>query len=108
MFTIDPLVGVNTAIAGAQGLTRFLNTRDERKREKELAQSLTADNVYGSRSNMDRGTYDVNSGLFRQDQMGFTGVAKYGGSHFKQGGTTYMSAAQVKKFLEEGGELEFV
>jgi hypothetical protein len=108
MFTIDPQQAVNAALMGAQGLTRFLNAGDERKREQELARSLTADNVYGTRSNMDRGTYDVNSGLFRQDQMGFTGVAKYGGAQFKQGGTTYMSAAQVKRFLEEGGELEFV
>jgi hypothetical protein len=108
MWTIDPQQALNAGLMGAQGLTRFLNTRDERKREQELARSLTADNVYGTRSNMDRGTYDVNSGLFRQDQMGFTGVAKYGGAQFKQGGTTYMSAAQVKKFLEEGGELEFV
>jgi hypothetical protein len=108
MFTIDPQQAVNAGLMGAQGLTRFLNAGDERKREQELARSLTADNVYGTRSNLDRGTYDVNSGLFRQDQMGFTGVAKYGGAQFKQGGTTYMSAAQVKKFLEEGGELEFV
>ena len=108
MWTIDPQQALNAGLMGAQGLTRFLNAGDERKREQELARSLTADNVYGTRSNMDRGTYDVNSGLFRQDQMGFTGVAKYGGAQFKQGGTTYMSAAQVKKFLEEGGELEFV
>lgn len=108
MWTIDPLVGVNTALAGAQGLTRFLNTRDERKREQELARSLTADNVYGTRSSRDKGTYDINSGLFRQNEMGFTGVAKYGGAPFKEGGTTYMSADQVRKFLEEGGELEFV
>jgi hypothetical protein len=106
MFTIDPQQALNAGLMGAQGLTRFLNAGDERKREQELARSLTADNVYGTRSNMDRGTYDVNSGLFRE--MGFNGVVKYGGAPFKQGGTTYMSAAQVKKFLEEGGELEFV
>ena len=40
--------------------------------------------------------------------MGFTGVVKEGGAIYKEGGTHYMSAAQVKKFLEEGGELEFV
>jgi hypothetical protein len=106
MWTIDPQQALNAGLMGAQGLTRFLNAGDERKREQELARSLTADNVYGTRSNMDRGTYDVNSGLFRE--MGFNGVVKYGGAPFKQGGTTYMSAAQVKKFLEEGGELEFV
>jgi len=108
MWTIDPLVGVETALAGAKGLTRFLNTRDERKREKELAQSLTSDSVYGSRSARDKGTYDPNSGLFRPNEMGANVVSKYGGTPFKEGGTTYMSAAQVKKFLEEGGELEFV
>jgi hypothetical protein len=108
MWTIDPLVGVEAGLAGAKGLTRFLNTRDERKREKELAQSLTSDSVYGSRSARDQGTYDPNSGLFRPNEMGANVVSKYGGTPFKEGGTTYMSAAQVKKFLEEGGELEFV
>ena len=41
--------------------------------------------------------------------MGFTGVVKYGGDvNYKEGGEAYMSEDQIRKFLEEGGELEFV
>ena len=64
--------------------------------------------IYGSTASRDRGTYETNSGLFRPDEKGFKGIVKKGGSIYKTGGVTYMSADQVKKFLAEGGELEFV
>jgi hypothetical protein len=99
------LMAFNSLANGALGL---LGERGDAQREAQLRNRYLADNLYGSTGLRDRGTYEINSGLFRPDQMGFTGVAKEGGAMYKEGGTHYMSAAQVKKFLEEGGELEFV
>jgi hypothetical protein len=99
------LMAFNSLANSALGL---LGERGDAQRQAQLRNRYLADNLYGSTGLRDRGTYEINSGLFRPDQMGFTGVAKEGGAMYKEGGTHYMSAAQVKKFLEEGGELEFV
>lgn len=61
-----------------------------------------------AKETIDRGDYDPNSGLFRQDQAGFTGRAQKGGSTYKEGGETYMSAKQITEFLQNGGEIEFI
>jgi len=86
-----------------------LGERGRKAQQMQMRNRYLADNLYGSTSGYDRGTYEANSGLFRPDQMGFTGVIKYGGeANYQVGGETYMSEDQVRKFLEEGGELEFV
>lgn len=100
--------GLDLFNVGAYGITGMLGERGQRDRTRQMYDRLKSDALYGSTGLYDRGTYEANSGLFRPDQMGFTGVVKKGGSVYKEGGTHYMSPAQVKKFLEEGGELEFV
>jgi len=102
---------MNSLLALNQLVNSGLNAIGERgnkQRKIQMSNRLLGDNLYGSTGLYDRGTYEINSGLFRPDQMGFKGVAKEGGAMYKEGGTHYMSAEQVKKFLEEGGELEFV
>ena len=91
-----------------------LNTFGERgdaERRRQEAEMTGSERNYGSTGIQDRGTYGINSGLI--PDMGFTGVAKYGGyfedgGSYEEGGETYMSEEQIRKFLEEGGELEFV
>lgn len=94
-------VAVNTGLD-------FLGERGNSEREAQLRNRYLADNLYGSTGQYDRGTYAVDSGLFRPDQMGFKGVIRDGGSIYEEGGETWMSEDDIKKFLEEGGELEFV
>jgi len=73
-----------------------------------------ADELYAVNQDKDRGTYDINSGLFRPDEMGFTGVAalggymQEGGASYEEGGDTYMSEEEIQQFLADGGELEFI
>lgn len=102
---IDELLAFNTLANKSLNKT---GERGDAQREAQLRNRYLGDSLYGSTGQYDRGTYEINSGLFRPDQMGFTGVVKEGGTIYKEGGTHYMSADQVKKFLEEGGELEFV
>lgn len=87
-----------------------LGERGDVDRMRQMYDQMTADALYGSTNISDRGTYETNSGLFRPDEMGFKGVVQYGGdlSSYKEGGETFMSEDQIRKFLEEGGELEFI
>lgn len=84
----------------------------ERERLRKMYENYSSDSIYGNSAYLDRGTYEANSGLFKPDEMGFKGVVKNGG-YMQDGGDfspyeTYMSEDQIQKFLEEGGELEFV
>jgi hypothetical protein len=95
---------------GNQALNLF-GERGDAERRRQQANMTGSEFNYGSTGIQDRGTYNINSGLI--PDMGFTGVAKYGGyyqdgGYYEEGGETYMSEDQVRKFLEEGGELEFV
>lgn len=80
---------------------------------KELYNSFDADRLYAVNQDRDRGTYDTNSGLFRPDEMGFKGVASLGG-YMQEGGDyqedddTYMSEEEIRQFLADGGDLEFI
>jgi hypothetical protein len=82
--------------------------------QDDLNQNLTSDNIDAVKQTLDQGTYDPNSGLRTPNQMGFKGVAQYGGymkeggDIYNQGDETWMSEDQVRQFLAEGGELEFI
>jgi len=41
-------------------------------------------------------------------QINYSGRSQYGGSIYKEGGVAYMSADELQKFMEEGGEIEFI
>jgi len=108
MYNVDFERGVNVGNALMNRGLAIAGELGDRNRRAQMANNLTADNLYGSTNSRDRGTYETNSGLFRPDEKGFKGVVKHGGAIYKTGGVTYMSADQVKRFLAEGGELEFV
>ena len=107
MYNIDFERGVNQLNAGINAGLGALGEIGDRNKGAQRFNNLNS-GIYGSTASRDRGTYETNSGLFRPDEKGFKGIVKKGGSIYKTGGVTYMSADQVKKFLAEGGELEFV
>jgi hypothetical protein len=113
MYNIDFERGVNQFNTGANMFLSAVGERGDREREAQMFNNLTADNLYpvmkqAQSGGYFRGNYDPNSGLFRQDEMGFKGVAQKGGSTYKEGGQTYMSAKQIADFLANGGEIEFI
>jgi len=87
-----------------------------RKQENQmLANTTAAETNYGISNQDDRGDYDPNSGLFRPDQMGFNGVARYGGIYATGGstededeGVQYMTQEEIDDFIANGGELEYL
>ena len=100
---------------------QMLEGKDEAARQRELYDQLAAENIYGSTSITDRGTYGVNNGLIREDDTGFTGVIKYGGNIKQEGGPmedddygyseeeeVYMTPEEIEQFLMDGGDLEFI
>ena len=114
MYNVDFEKGVNRFNAGAGLGLGILGELGDRNKGAQRFNNLNS-GIYGSTRAQNRGTYETNSGLFRPDEMGFKGVVRDGGNikrqggpAYKTGGVTYMSADQVKKFLAEGGELEFV
>jgi hypothetical protein len=114
MYNIDFERGVNQVNRGInQGLAMF-GERGDKQRRADMQNNLTADNLYGNTGIQNRGTYETNSGLFRPDEMGFTGIVRNGG-FMQEGGDVYgedeetwMSEEQIRQFLAEGGELEFI
>jgi len=85
---------------GNQALNLF-GERGDAERRRQQANMTGSEFNYGSTGIQDRGTYNINSGLI--PDMGFTGVAKYGGyyqdgGYYEEGGETYMSEDQVRKF----------
>ena len=110
----------DVAAVGKVGLLAGLDTLDKinaNKQEKQLLENTTsAEANYGISNADNRGNYDPNSGLFRPDQMGSNAVVKFGGGIYAMGGNTmdededveYMTEDQIKRFLAEGGELEYV
>lgn len=117
MYTIDFERGVNQFNTGIDWGLQKLGERGQAGRIRQGFDNLTADNLYGSTSLEDRGTYDTNSGLFRPDQMGFKGIVRNGG-FLQEGGynmpeygedqETYMTQEEIDDFLANGGELEYL
>ena len=82
--------------------------------QDDLNQNLTSDNIDAVKQTLDQGKINPNSGIRNPNQTGFKGVAQYGGymkeggDIYNQGDETWMSEDQVRQFLAEGGELEFI
>lgn len=107
-FSINPTAALDTAnTLGRFAANTIQGFQDARANNKQLA-NYNADNLYASEAHTNRGTYDTNSGLFRPDEMGFTGVVKYGGPIYAEGGEAYMTDEDIENFLAEGGELEYI
>jgi hypothetical protein len=86
----------------------FMGQRGDQARQQDMLNRLTSDYLFPESPN-DRGTYNMNTG--EQFRQGFRGVysAKYGGyMGYQEGGETYMSEEQIREFLANGGEIEFI
>jgi hypothetical protein len=114
MYNVDFEKGVNKFNFRVNQGLGILGERGDKQSMADMQNNLTADNLYGSTGIQNRGTYETNSGLFRPDEMGFTGIVRNGG-YMQDGGDVYgeddetwMSEEQIRQFLAEGGELEFI
>ena len=100
----------------AQAATGILNARNNNELERKFMEKNSAiENIAGTSDALDFGNHEINQGNFRPNE-GFKGVIKYGGGIYATGGSTedededveYMTEDQIKRFLAEGGELEYV
>ena len=120
---------LQTFNAGVDMLDSIRRGREANKAQNEMYNSLSSNNLYASKSSRDRGDYDTNSGLFRPDEMGQVQSSQYGGYideeeyydpyleedeedelTYARGGEkiTYMSEDQIRAFMAEGGQVEFL
>ena len=105
---------------------------DSRKSENQMYENLSSNNLYASDPSRDRGDYDTNSGLYRPDEQGqmWDSRSKQFGGYideeeyydpyteedeedeltYANGGEkiTYMSEDQIRAFMAEGGQVEFL
>jgi hypothetical protein len=83
MFNIDPEAGVNAFNAGARGVLGGIDRMRNKKQEANMyAKNFDPTKIYGQKSRIDKGDYDVNKGLYRVNQMGADRLGrskKYGG-----------------------------
>jgi hypothetical protein len=104
---------------GKFGIDSTLDTFDQvtaNKQQNQMLEDTTAaETNYGISNQDNRGDYDPNSGLFRPNQMGFNGVARYGGIYATGGSTEdededvqYMTQEEIDDFIANGGELEYL
>ena len=90
--------------------------RDYQKAEAEMQEDLNSNNLYASKSTLDKGDYDTNSGLFRPDEQGAMRESRskqYGGDVYQDGGyvegdEVFMTDEEIQEFLANGGDLEFI
>jgi len=90
MFNIDPEAGVNAFNAGARGVLGGIDRMRNKKQEANMyAKNFDPTKIYGQKSRIDKGDYDVNKGLYRVNQMGADRLGrskKYGG-YMQPGGS---------------------
>lgn len=113
MFNVDfPLAwGQAKGIMG-MGQNIFNEATTGRRNTRNNLRNTYAETVEPTNQRYDVGNWHKLSGFYTPNQTGFDfdiqdRRAKKGGS-MQDGHVTYMSADQVKKFLAEGGELEFI
>ena len=112
---IDGEDAVNAGLTGLTGVTGLLNRRDAVNAERKMYDNLTPDNMIASKSSLDIGDYETNSGLFKPDDMGSNwngGSAQYGGTivdedyHMMPDGTMMSGAYHNNNSYQDGGMTE--
>lgn len=112
----DPEAALNWGNAGANMFAGMLEAKDARKNQEIMAQRMNADALFqpigfGSAS---RGDYEVNTGMFRPDQMvptQFQGnnFGMVGSPMYKNGGGVYMlNDEQIAQVMKMGGTIEYL
>lgn len=102
-------------ITGMEGITSMLNAGEYKRQEELRKKRLNADAVFtpvtGSNN---RGTYDVNTGAFRPDQMvpqQFKGnsFGQFGSpSSYKLGGEHEMDEDEIKELIKQGYKIDYL
>ncbi len=104
------LIAGNSLMRGVAG---FKNRLDDSKQMEGFYDNLTADNLYASDPSRDRGDY-AESGLYRPDEQGQTWYgrsAQMGGyidDGFEDGEEVYMTDEEIKEYMANGGQIEFI
>ena len=104
------LIAGNTLMRGVAGLK---NRIDDTKQMEGFYDNFTADNLYASDPSRDRGDY-AESGLYRPDEQGQTWYgrsAQMGGyidDEFEDGEEVYMTDEEIKEYMANGGQIEFI
>ena len=121
--TVDPEAGVNLFNAGVRGITGLLNRKDEKRRERQMYDNMTSDNLYASQAGTMKGQWNdlgsmagmLNPGDTGQDTSGYSSYGKYGGymqeggeSDYNEGDEVYMTDDDIKNFMANGGEIEYI
>lgn len=123
---------LNMFNAGVDIADSLKRGKESNKAENEMYENLSSNNLYASDPSRDRGDYDTNSGLYRpneQGQMWNSRSKQFGGYideeeyydpyteedeedalTYAKGGEkiTYMSEDQIRAFMAEGGQVEFL
>jgi hypothetical protein len=123
---------LQTFNAGVDVIDGIRKNIESRKKENEMYENLSSNNLYASDPSRDRGDYDTNSGLYRPDEQGqmWNSRSKQFGGYideeeyydpyteedeedeltYAKGGEkiTYMSEDQIRAFMAEGGQVEFL
>jgi hypothetical protein len=107
MYNIDPESGLQQFNAAANFGIGLLEKRDQAEQQKWLYDQLNADNLYGQTRKRKLGDWDQ-LGNFRPGEQGFRGVAQSGGEAQTEGAEIFMSEEEIQRFIDEGGELEFI
>lgn len=104
------LISGNSLMRGVAG---FKNRIDDTKQMEGFYDNLTADNLYASDPSRDRGDY-AESGLYRPDEQGQvwnSRSAQMGGyidDDFEDGEEVYMTDEEIKQYMANGGQVEFI
>ena len=111
VWDIDPegsLATVNAGVRGAAGLIdRFRN----KGREQEMYEGMNAENLYAVDPSRDRGDYDTNTGLYRDQGQTWNSRSKqYGGAmdDYYENEEVDMTEEELADFLANGGEVEYL
>jgi hypothetical protein len=89
MTTIDPEAGVNTFNAGVRGALGVIDNRRNKKQEADMyAKNFDPTQIYGKKERIDKGDWDVNTGMYRTNETGANrlGRSKKFGGYMQEGG----------------------
>lgn len=112
MRTFDPEAMLNAGNAASRGVLGLLNRKEDREQEREMYDTnFDPMNIYGKKERMDRGDWEVNQGSYRMNQTGADRLGRskqYGGQAFDEGEELYMTEEEIREFLANGGQLEYL
>jgi hypothetical protein len=105
------LITGNSFFSGIAGLK---NRRNNKKQMEGFFDNFNANNTYASQSSIDSGDYSE-AGIYRPNEEGseWNGRAQYGGyinedPDYVEGDETYMTEDEIKQYMAQGGQIEFL